>query len=61
MSMSFFCNSCAIGSLTYLLLSQSGVVAADSPYTLNTSYSGTSFFDGFDFFEDADPTNGFVT
>ncbi|CZS97317.1 uncharacterized protein RAG0_06459 [Rhynchosporium agropyri] len=29
-------------------------------YTLDTSYSGTTFFDDFDFFTDPDPTNGFV-
>ena len=29
-------------------------------YKLDTTYSGSSFFDGFDFFVGADPTNGFV-
>ena len=30
-------------------------------YALDTEYSGASFFDGFNFFTDADPTHGFVT
>lgn len=29
-------------------------------YTLTHDYSGDGFFDGFDFFSDKDPTNGFV-
>ncbi|RMZ77100.1 hypothetical protein DV737_g4537, partial [Chaetothyriales sp. CBS 132003] len=33
---------------------------ASTVYKLDTEYSGSSFFDGFTFFTDADPTNGFV-
>lgn len=32
-----------------------------SPYRLDIEYSGSNFFDGFDFFDQADPTHGFVT
>ncbi|ETN38428.1 uncharacterized protein HMPREF1541_06463 [Cyphellophora europaea CBS 101466] len=30
-------------------------------YSLNTSYSGSEFFDGWNFYDGADPTHGFVT
>jgi hypothetical protein len=38
----------------------SGSAAAPS-YTLDTEYSGSSFFDGFQFFTDPDPAQGFVS
>ncbi|KAL2060982.1 hypothetical protein VTL71DRAFT_9034 [Oculimacula yallundae] len=46
----------------YLFLSISGVqgIVSDT-YVLDTSYSGTTFFDDFDFWTDPDPTNGFVS
>jgi hypothetical protein len=39
----------------------SGSSAAASSYTLDTEYSGSSFFDGFQFFTDPDPAQGFVS
>lgn len=34
--------------------------AGATSYTLGDTYSGSTFLDGFDFFNGADPTNGFV-
>ncbi|KAI1208094.1 glycoside hydrolase family 16 protein [Annulohypoxylon truncatum] len=34
--------------------------AAQAAYTIQDSYDTTNFFDGFDFFNEPDPTNGFV-
>lgn len=36
-------------------------LAATSSYTLQTTYAGSSFFNGFSFWNQADPTHGFVT
>jgi hypothetical protein len=33
---------------------------ATGKYVLDIDYSGSSFFDGFDFFQGPDPTHGFV-
>ncbi|KIW30350.1 uncharacterized protein PV07_06100 [Cladophialophora immunda] len=44
-----------------LLLLSSSASATNTYYALDTEYSGTNFFDGFNFFADADPTHGFVT
>lgn len=50
-----------VASVVYILASPTIGAGAISPYILDSSYSGASFFDGFDFFQSADPTNGFVT
>lgn len=36
------------------------VVDVDGAYALVDNFSGSSFLDGFDFFDGADPTHGFV-
>ncbi len=36
------------------------ISSAFANYTLSQDYTGRAFFDGFDFFTDADPTNGHV-
>ena len=56
---SLFLGSAAL-SLTGLLASPAAAQSG-STYTLDTEYSGSTFFDGFDFYTGADPTNGFVT
>ena len=43
------------------LLASPAAAQSGSTYILDTEYSGASFFNGFDFFTAADPTNGFVT
>jgi hypothetical protein len=59
--MSFFSSRGLIASLASLSVLSSTVAAqANNPYILDTDYSGATFFDGFDFFQDRDPTNGFV-
>ncbi|GKZ70348.1 hypothetical protein AnigIFM50267_005986 [Aspergillus niger] len=47
---------------TATLLSALGLTAqlSSAAYTLQDDYSGSGFFDGFSFFTDTDPTNGFV-
>ncbi|KKY18930.1 hypothetical protein UCRPC4_g04690 [Phaeomoniella chlamydospora] len=53
--------------LTSLLFSglvatvQGATTTTSSVYSLQTSYSGSTFFNGFEFWDDADPTHGFVT
>lgn len=42
------------------LLLAAGRLAAASSYTLEDSYTTSNFFDSFDFYTGADPTNGFV-
>ena len=37
------------------------VIYLSQPYSLVSTYSGNTFFDGFRFFTDPDPTNGYVT
>jgi hypothetical protein len=43
-----------------LLLASTCVSVAQAIYSIQTDYTGAKFFDGFDFFTDADPTNGNV-
>lgn len=38
-----------------------GPLSPSQVYNLDTDYSGSSFFSGWNFFADADPTHGFVT
>jgi hypothetical protein len=47
----------AVATASAAALNES-VIAA--PYVLSANMSGPSFFDAFDFFTDADPTNGYV-
>jgi hypothetical protein len=42
------------------VLSLLGGAQAGIKYTLDVEYSGDNFFDGFSFFQGADPTHGFV-
>lgn len=42
------------------LLLAAGRLAAAATYTLEDSYTTSNFFDSFDFYTGADPTNGFV-
>ncbi|KKY17376.1 hypothetical protein UCRPC4_g05620 [Phaeomoniella chlamydospora] len=56
---SFFLRSASL-SLP-LLLAQQAAAVTSSTYALDTSYEGADFFDGFEFYTAADPTNGFVT
>lgn len=42
------------------VLSTLSSTALAATYKLEDSYSGSSFLDGFDFFSQPDPTNGFV-
>ncbi|KIX96061.1 uncharacterized protein Z520_08316 [Fonsecaea multimorphosa CBS 102226] len=58
-SSSLFLRSSTTLVSALLLLSSSA--SADTYYALDTEYSGKDFFDGFNFFADADPTHGFVT
>ncbi|PVH81091.1 glycoside hydrolase family 16 protein [Cadophora sp. DSE1049] len=49
-------------SVLLLLLFVSSVQAiVSSTYVLDTEYSGPTFFDGFEFWTDPDPTHGFVS
>ncbi|KAH7384978.1 hypothetical protein BKA64DRAFT_628733 [Cadophora sp. MPI-SDFR-AT-0126] len=49
-------------SMLSLLLFASRVQAiVSSTYALDTEYSGSTFFDGFEFWTDPDPTHGFVS
>jgi hypothetical protein len=51
----------ACTSVTPNVNTVSGFTAAnDEQYLLAAEYSGSTFFDGFDFFSDADPTHGYV-
>ena len=43
-----------------LLLTLSAVAPSLAAYTLKDDYSGDTFYSGFNFFNDADPTKGFV-
>jgi hypothetical protein len=54
---SLFLNGVAV-VISFLV---SGASAAAFSYTLDTEYSGSSFFDGFQFFTDPDPAQGFVS
>lgn len=50
--------------VSVLSLFSASSLAAPAPaevYNLDTSYAGSSFFDGFNFFAAADPTHGYVT
>jgi len=61
-SSSLFLGTTTILSALFLSPSCVSAQTTTTPaYALATSYSGSTFFDGFDFFSDADPTNGFVT
>ncbi len=58
---SLFLRSDVVAALAFLSIPLGTLAAVANPYTLDTSYSGSTFFDGFNFFVDADPTNGFVS
>ncbi|EXJ65059.1 hypothetical protein A1O7_01399 [Cladophialophora yegresii CBS 114405] len=60
-SPSLFLGSSTTLVSALLLLSSSAAATSDTYYALDTDYSGRDFFDGFNFFTDADPTHGFVT
>jgi hypothetical protein len=58
---SLFSNFNMPSSSFYLsVLSALSSTAFATQYTLKDSYAGSTFLDGFTFFSDADPTNGFV-
>ncbi|KIW72363.1 hypothetical protein PV04_00562 [Phialophora macrospora] len=60
-SPSLFLGSSTTLVSALLLLSSAASAAFDTYYALETDYSGRDFFDGFQFYADADPTHGFVT
>jgi Glycosyl hydrolases family 16 len=47
-------------SLTLALLVSPLISSTRAHYTLSQDYTGKAFYDGFEFFTDADPTNGHV-
>ncbi|KAI1385035.1 glycoside hydrolase family 16 protein [Hypoxylon trugodes] len=53
--MSFTRNLTRLGGILAL-----GVTAAQAAYSIQDTYDPTNFFDGFEFFSQPDPTNGFV-
>ncbi|KAF9454982.1 glycoside hydrolase family 16 protein [Macrolepiota fuliginosa MF-IS2] len=54
-------STSASGTKTATSIQPSATVAVpDSPWKLQQSYSGNSFFQGWDFFTNPDPTNGIV-
>jgi hypothetical protein len=46
--------------MSFIKLSIAALTATATAYQLVEQHSGSSFFDGFDFFADADPTHGSV-
>lgn len=61
---SLFLRSCTtfVSALSLLpSIAFAATSTTSSTYTLQTNYAGSSFFNGFNFFTDADPTHGFVT
>ncbi|OAP62282.1 hypothetical protein AYL99_04485 [Fonsecaea erecta] len=57
----FLRSSTTLVSALLLLSSSVSADTSNTYYALDTEYSGNNFFDGFNFFADADPTHGFVT
>jgi hypothetical protein len=57
----FLRSSTTLVSALSLLSSAAAFGGSSTTYSLDTSFSGDSFYDGFDFWTDADPTHGFVT
>jgi hypothetical protein len=53
-------SSSLILSVGSVLLSALFAPVSATTYTLQDSYSGTNFFDGFDFNSNTDPTHGYV-
>ncbi|KAA8907441.1 putative endo-1,3(4)-beta-glucanase [Sphaerosporella brunnea] len=53
-------NGTLPGNHTHTLLGEQSISIQTVYSNLVASYSGASFFDGFDFFTGSDPTNGFV-
>ncbi|KAI0126827.1 putative endo-1,3(4)-beta-glucanase [Xylariales sp. AK1849] len=53
--------SIACSALIAPVLCSAATTTTTASYSLQTTYSGSSFFSGFDFFTDPDPTHGFVT
>jgi cytochrome bd-type quinol oxidase subunit 1 len=49
------------GSLPVFVFVSGVVSGGTQSYQLYTEYSGSTFFEGFDFFTGPDPTVGFVT
>lgn len=50
-----------IACLAYLSLFTAPTLAATQSYLLDTSYSGSTFFNGWDFWTTSDPTHGYVS
>jgi hypothetical protein len=51
-----------VSALSLLSLTSAAPTSANTQYyALDTTYEGQSFFDGFNFYDSADPTHGYVT